>query len=228
MKPSRALARLRSNTIDAGWGARFCLTVRVPRDAFAQPYPMPSAELAAHLEGYDSETGSYVHKKTGDATGVQIELQYKCGDDGHQIMNGPRNLEAVAVTGVRLHCPPIDEGDTSEYWNVHYDPVTHDATEAGWEWLTAYADNVCDQRDWIDNSVRGRGFRNRAMNDAWELANDAAKAVYQSRGTVGGIEAWHVTFTVKPLYETDVLNLARAVARFVRAARRAGVKARYF
>lgn len=73
-----AYRRLRANGSDFGWGARFALTIRIPRDAFTAPYPVPSAELAALLEGYDSTGDLGFGKKFGDGTGARLQLFDPC------------------------------------------------------------------------------------------------------------------------------------------------------
>ena len=215
MKPSHALARLRSNTIDAGWGARFCLTVRVPRDAFAQPYPMPSAELAAHLDGY-GPTGTFdVGKKFGDGTGATLRIFDRIG-----IGANVTSTYATALVGTVTQY-------ADDWWGVA-DGVEKNERDEGWAWLREYADNLAAQSRWVDENIQRSNWQNAAMRDAWSMARTYCSALYHSRDTIGGADVWHVTFAVKKYYVDSVPGLARAVARFVRAARRAGVKARYF
>ena len=215
MKPSHALARLRSNTTDAGWGARYCLTVRVPRDAFAQPYPMPSPELAAHLEGYGPMGDFDVGKMFGDGTGSKLKFFERRDDDANVT-----GTYATALVGAVSQYDPV-------WWGVA-DGVEKNEHDEGWEWLREYADNLAAQSRWVDENIQQANWRNAAMRDAWSMARSYCSALYYSRDMISGIEVWHVTFAVKPYYVDSVPALARAVARFVRAARRAGVKARYF
>ncbi len=215
MKPRHALTRLRRNTTDTGWGARFCLTVRVPRDAFAQPYPMPSAELAAHLDGY-GPTGDFgVGKLFGDGTGAKLQIFEQRDDDANVT-----STYATAMVGTVTQY-------ADDWWGVA-DGIERTERDEGWAWLREYADNLAAQSRWVDENIQRSNWRNAAMRDAWSMARSYCSALHYSRDTIGGADVWHVTFSVKPYYVDSVPGLARAVARFVRAARRAGVKARYF
>lgn len=215
MKPRHALARLRSNTIDAGWGARYAITVRVPRDAFPQPYPVPSPELAAHLDGYGSTGDFGVGKQFGDGTGARLQPF-----DQRSLGSNVPGTYATAMVGT------VAQYD-DEWWDVT-DAVEKNERDEGWEWLREYADNLAAQSQWIDENILHGNWRTAAMNDAWMMARSYCSARYWSRDTVGGVDSWNVTFAVKTYYVDSVPALARAVARFVRAARHAGVNARYF
>lgn len=74
MSTRTALRRLRSNVHGTAWGTRYTLTVRIPRDAFPEPYPTPSDELTAHLAGYGPTGDLGIGKKNGDGTGVLLKL----------------------------------------------------------------------------------------------------------------------------------------------------------
>lgn len=209
-----ALRRLRANVSNFGWGARFALTVRIPRDAFTVPYPAPSPELSAHLEGYESTGDLGIGKKFGDGNGARLRLSERIGKDGVV------ETYATALVG---RVRQIDE----DWWDVA-DSVEKSEDCDDWAWLREYADNVTAQGRWINENVDAANWHSGSMNDAWAMARACCSATYNSRDTIGGTDVWHTTFVVKTYYKKDVPLLAKSVARFVRAAKRNGIDARYF
>ncbi len=209
-----AYRRLRANGSNLGWGARFALTIRIPRDAFTVPYPVPSAELAAHLEGYDSTGDLGTGKKFGDGTGARLQLFDRIES------RGVTGTYATAQVGLVRQ---IDDG----WWDVT-DYVKKSEHDDGWSWLREYADNITAQSRWIDENIDAANWRSEAMNRAWLMARSFSSATYNSRDTIGGVDVWQTTFVVKPYYKAEVLGLAKSVSRFVRAAKRSGIDARYF
>lgn len=187
----------------------------MPRDAFAVPFPVPSAELAAHLEGY-GPTGDFgVGKKFGDGTAARLQLFDRL-DQGCNVVD----TYATATIGT------IEQYD-EEWWGVTKS-IEKTEDDEGWSWLREYADNVAAQSRWINENVDAANWRSGSMNDAWTMALACCSATYNSRDTIGGTDVWHTTFVVKTYYKKDVPLLAKSVARFVRAAKRNGIEARYF
>lgn len=210
-----ALRRLRANGSDFGWGARFALTVRIPRDAFTVPYPAPSPELSAHLEGYESTGDLGIGKKFGDGTGARLQLFDRL-DQGCNVVGA----YATATIGT------VEQHD-EEWWSVAKS-IEKTEDDDGWSWLREYADNVAAQSRWVSENVDAANWRSGSMNDAWTMARACCSATYNSRDAIGGTDVWHTTFVVKTYCKKDVPLLARSIARFVRAAKRNGIDARYF
>lgn len=209
-----AIRRLRASGSNFGFGSRFTLTVRMPRDAFAVPFPVPSAELAAHLEGYES-TGDYgVGKKFGDGTGARLQVLDRI------VKDGVVGTYATALVG------RVRQND-EDWWDVT-EAVEKSQDDDGWSWLREYADNVMAQSRWVEENVQRANWSCAALNEAWSSARAACSALYWCRDTLNGIDVWYVTFAVRPHYAEDVRALAKSISRFVCAAKRAGINARYF
>lgn len=135
-------------------------------------------------------------------------------------MRGVTGTYATAQVGLVRQ---IDDG----WWDVT-DSVEKSENDDGWSWLREYADNITAQSRWIDENVDTANWHSETMNEAWLMARSCSNATYNSRDTIGGVDVWQTTFVVKTYYKSDVRRLAKSVSRFVRAAKRNGINARYF
>lgn len=211
MSSRTAYQRLRRNHVDAGFGPRFALTVRVPRDAFGEAYPVASTYLAATLANYTPTGGGELGCRLADGTGSILTL-YTRGDD-----------DALRAE--------VRRGDIEEWidgwWSIPKG-VRFGDDDDGYEWLAEYAAHCTVVAAWEQRNLHRGNFGSPSLNDAWDGARSSADAFYAERATVNSVDVWHVNFRVKTCHRDSMRWLARDVAQFVQRARRVGIDARYF